>query len=461
MQVIKFSSLMTALTVGLLLTGCGSRLDIQPVNTISNTNALATSADVEAALIGAYDGLGDDDLYGGNLLRDAELIGDNSGEVLFQGTFGEVRQVYRRLITNDNGQASRTWLEAYQTINICNTVLDNLAKVDMSRRDNVEGQAKFIRGSLLFELVRFYARPWGDGDNNANLGVPIVLRSTTVIDASANVPRSPVAAVYTQVIQDLTEAEAKLLPTNGFFATKAAAAAQLSRVYLQQGAYPNAAAAANRVIVSNRYSLAGNVEEAFDLRVFVNGINTDETIFALQVTDQDGTNSLNTFYASAQLGGRGSDIIINDRHLNLYDAADLRGELFYIDENDYTRTAKFINTYGNVQIFRLAEMYLTRAEANFRAATTTGAAPLADVNLIRARAGLPPLTAAQLTLAAILRERRLELAFEGTLIHDLKRNRTSTQYTSTVFPWNSPRLIYPIPLREIQANPALIQNVGY
>lgn len=458
MQFIKLSLLLPALTVGLLLAGCSSKLDVQPVDDVSNITALATSADVEAVLIGAYDGLGSPSLYGGNLLRDGELLGDN-GEVLWQGTFTDVRQVYRRNITTDNATVASTWLEAYRTINICNTVLDNLTKVDAARRTSVEGQAKFIRGSLYFELVRFYAKTWGDGDNNANLGVPIVLKSTTTIDASANVPRSPVATVYTQVIQDLTDAESKLPATNGFYATKGAAAAQLSRVYLQKQDYPNAGAAANRVISGGKYKLAPTVDQAFDLRTFINGSDTDETIFAIQVTDQDGVNNLNTFYTSAEYGGRGSDITITNKHLALYDAADQRGALFYQDENDYVRTAKFVNKYGNVQIFRLAEMYLTRAEANIRLGTTTGATPLVDVNVIRTRAGLSALTTVD--QAAVLRERRLELAFEGTLIHDLKRTRASTQYASTVFAWNAPRLIYPIPLREIQANPALVQNTGY
>ncbi len=460
MQFIKTSFLLTSLTAGLLLAGCSSKLDVQPVNDISNTTALSTSSDVEAVLTGAYDALGSGDLYGGNLLRDGELLGDN-GELLWQGTFTDVRQIYRRNILTDNAQVTRTWLDAYRAINICNTVLENLAKVDAAKQARVEGEAKFIRGSLFFEMVRFYAKTWGDGDNNANLGIPIVLKSTTLIDASANVPRSPVATVYAQVIQDLTQAEGKLPATNGFFATKGAAAAQLSRVYLQKLDYPNAAAAANRVITGGKYELAPTVDQAFDLRTFINGTNTPETIFAVQVTDQDGVNNLNTFYASAQYGGRGSDITVTNKHLALYEAADQRGNLFYQDENDYVRTAKFVNVYGNVQVFRLAEMYLTRAEGNFRAGTSVGAAPLADINVIRNRAGLPSLTTAQLSLTSILRERRLELAFEGTLIHDLKRNRLNTQYSSTAFAWNSPKLIYPIPLREIQANPALIQNEGY
>ncbi len=76
-------------------------------------------------------------------------------------------------------------------------------------------------------------------------GVPIVTTPTANLDANSNVPRSTVAAVYTQVMQDLTEAEAKLPASNGFFATKGAASAQLSRVYLQKADYPNAAKAAD------------------------------------------------------------------------------------------------------------------------------------------------------------------------------------------------------------------------
>ncbi|GAC1369789.1 MAG: hypothetical protein NVSMB30_07920 [Hymenobacter sp.] len=109
---------------------------------------------------------------------------------------------------------------------------------------------------------------------------------------------------------------------------------------------------------------------------------------------------------------------------------------------------------------RLAEMLLNRAEANFRAGTTVGATPLADVNRVRARVSLPPL--AVLTLPAILRERKLELAFEGFRLGDLKRNKESvTDPKGVVLAWNSPRLVFPIPLREINVNPNLTQNEGY
>lgn len=462
MQLYKYGMSVLILTAGLLLAGCNRQLDIKPVNDVAPEQALTNAVDLQSVLIGAYDGLSSTNLYGGDLLRDGELLG-NSNEVLWQGTFTTVRDIYRKRILVDNGQIANSWLDAYRTINIANKVLDNLSLASSTTsRNRTEGEAKFIRASLYFELVRFYARQWGDGDPNANLGVPLVLTSTTSINASNNVPRNTVAAVYTQIIQDLTDAESKLPASNGYYANKSVAAAMLSRVYLQKADYTNAAAAANRVIANtDTYGLVSSPLAAFDLQAFVNGVDTPETVFSIHITNQDGTNDLNTFYASSAYGGRGSDIVILNAHLARYSADDERGGLFYEDENGYVRTAKFINKYGNVQIIRLAEMYLTRAEANFRAGTSTGATPLADVNLIRARAGLGALTSAQLTAAAILNERRLELAFEGTLVHDVKRNRQSVTFGSTTYQWNDPRLIYPIPLREINANPALLQNQGY
>lgn len=449
--------ILSALTVSLWLTSCGNKLNIDPVNTVATGQALSTPDDLNALLIGAYNSMGDADLYGGNLQRDAELLGDN-GEVEWSGTFTAPREVYakRLLVTND--QADITWTDAYRTINICNTVLANLNLALEADRPNVEGQAKFIRASMYFELVRLYARDWNVGSAATNPGVPLVTTPTTVLDASSSVARSAVAAVYDQVIRDLTEAETALAATDdayGFLATKGAAAAQLSRVYLQKSDFSNAANAANRVIAGKTYQLAP-IDEVFDQRININGINTDETIFAIQITDQDGANSLNTFYGATDVGGRG-DINITDAHLALYGTDDARSQLFYEDGDGLIRTIKFRNQYGNIQVFRLAEMYLTRAEANLRAGTSVGDAPLADVNLIRARASATPLTAAQLNVNAILAERRRELAFEGTLIHDLKR----TKQNIGALPSNSPRLIFPIPLREVTTNSQLLQNEGY
>src|SRR5690606_25703882 len=98
-------------------------------------------------------------------------------------------------------------------------------------------------------------------------------------------------------------------------------------------------------------------------------------------------------------------------HINLYEDDDRRlTDLIYTDDQGALRTVKYTNTVdGNVKIIRLAEMYLTRAEANLRAGTSIGATPLADINTIRARAGLDPLQS--VNLEQVLLERKLELMF--------------------------------------------------
>ena len=448
--------LASVMSVGLWMTSCNSQLDIKPVNSVATSQALSTASDLNALLVGAYDGLGGINLYGGSLLRDGELLATapSTGDVNWTGTFVAPQQIYTKNILINNDQADVTWTNAYRTINICNTVLANLNLAATADQARIEGEAKFIRGSLYFELVRFFAKDWSDGDPNTNPGVPLVTTPTVDLDASSTVARSPVAAAYAQVLSDLTDAEAKLPATNSFFATKGAAGAQLSRVYLQKADYPNATNAANRVITSKIYQLV-DINLVFDKRESQNGINTNETIFAVQITDQDGINDLNTFYGSSSEGGRG-DIDISENFIAQFDSTDRRAGLFY-DDDGLFRTVKFINQYGNIQVLRLAEMYLTRAEANFRAGTTVGDTPLNDINVIRNRAGATPLTAAQLTLATILRERRLELAFEGTYIHDIRRTKGSVG----TLPYNSPKLLFPIPLREVTTNPALVQNAGY
>ena len=461
MSIIKTQSIATVLGVGLLLIACDDRLEIEPENFVASDQAVNTSSDVEALLVGAYDLLSDDDLYGGILLRDAELLGGDN-ELFWDGTFVDPEEIFTKRILVNNAQVEETWLEAYEAINIANNVLVNLDVVgeneaeaadEAALKAKVEGEARFVRGTMYFELVRLYGRAWNDGDPAANLGVPIILEPTTAIDETSFVSRATVAQVYEQVLTDLQAAVDLLPPSNGFFATQYAAQAMLSRVYLMQGRYPEAAAVADSVISSGEFQLNESYADAFANE----SANTAEDIFAIQVTSQDGENQMNRFFAPPSNQGRG-DIYIQEPHLALYEEEDERLAFFYFDDAQaQTYTGKWTDQFGNINIIRLAEMYLTRAEANFRAGTTVGATPLEDINTIRTRAGLEPLT--EVTLEAILRERHLELAFEGHRIHDLKR----TERPVGGLAYDAPQLVYPIPQRELDANPELRdeQNVGY
>lgn len=454
------------LAAGLLvLASCADKLEVQPFQSIDAATALTTSNDVLGALSGVYDGVSSVNVYGGAFQYIPDLLGDN-GEIRFAGTFASHRDIWNKAILSNNNQVTPTWNASYNAINRANNVLANLSKVVEGSRGRVEGEARCLRAMVYFELVRLYAKTWGDGDNASNPGVPLVLTPTKIVDptpadiAALAVRRNSVAEVYAQVIDDLTKAEALLPVNNNYFASKGLAAGMLARVYLQQQNYVAARDAANRVITSNQYPLMGDWTSLYNN--FLNtgsSQNPAEYIFMVRVTEQDGLSDLNTFYGLTlsdvpNTAGR-NDILILNRHLQLYEAGDVRGT-FFVDEGRGISTLKFVDRYANVPVMRLAEMILTRAECNFRLRTAVGDTPENDINLIRERVNLPPL--ATLTLDAILRERKLELAFEGFLLHDLKRLRRPI---SNTLPWNSPRLILPIPQREMDANPSLTQNEGY
>ena len=446
--------LLLASTLLSVASSCKKALEISPVDTIEQSKALLTSKDVEVALVGSYSALGSRNLYGGRPFLMADFLA-NTNAIEWYGTYEELTQTINKSLLKTNTFVNNFWEASYTAINDANNVIASIDKVDAAKKNKVEGEAKFIRGSVYFDLVRLFGKAYNDGSPATNLGVPIVLTPTTAVTTESYVTRSTVAAVYAQAIADLTEAETKLPVTNGFFATKSSAAGMLARLYLQMGNYAAAGAAANRVLTSGNYTLTPTYVGAFPTMGSIAGLNTSEDVFAIQVTTLTGFNGYNEFYGSSTYGGRGDAVISQDWIDANYVGTDDRVNAFYDDGDMYT--SKFANPYGNVSIIRLAEMYLIRAECNVRlapAAPIGGQTPLQDLSAVRGRAGL---TTSAATLANILNERKLELAFEGFALHDAKRTQTNIGST----PWNANNLVFPIPQIEMDANKNLVQNPGY
>ena len=418
-----------------------------------------SEGDVTVTLIGAYDGAQGATVYGGDIMVLNEVIG-NGENINFTGTFAGLSDAFKAQMVANNGNALGTWTSSYNTINRINNVLTALDKVtsSASRKSSVEGQALFLRGSIYFELVKLYAKPVGDGDYAVNPGVPLVLTATGNVTEADYKARATVKAVYDQVIIDLVKAESLLPSSNTIYATKWSAAAQLSRVYLALKSYTEAGAAANRVITGSGKTLATEIGKNWFTFINNGGSTPGEYLFSMKMTAQDGTNALNTYFGrtiSTISGTAGrSDCKIKAAHLTQYETGDKRKDYFILSGGNYY-SMKHLDRLGDVPVVRLSEMYLTRAEANQRNTTAVGATPLSDVNAIRTRAGLPALTA--VTLAAILKERKLELAFEGQFLPDSKRTQTAVGTLA----WNSPKLIMPIPQREMDVNKQLVQNEGY
>jgi starch-binding outer membrane protein, SusD/RagB family len=449
----KYFTKITVIVLLTLFSGCSKLLDLEPSQSISEDIALNSDKNVKSVLLGAYSLFAQPGIYGGNLLRDAELLGGN-GEIQWIGTYTDPRQIFNKAMTATNSEAYYQWFNSYQVINSCNNVLSALTVVNEADRDRVEGEAKFLRGMMYFDLVRFFAQQYKFGVSNDQMGVPLVLTPTQGITEASYVGRNTVDEVYSQVIADLTTAVAKLPLDNDIYASRGAANALLARVYLQKGDYANALASADSVIASDMYTLLPDYAGVFN-----NDNNSSEDIFATQITPQDRFSSMTEFFSVPEYGGRG-DIVILDAHINLYPAGDTRKDLFFT-WNSQWRCGKWNNQYGVVNLIRLAEMYLIRAECNIRidptGTTFVGASALDDFNTIHTRAGLA--ASPVVSLDTIIYERRLELAFEGFKIHDVRR----LQENVASFLYNDPKLVMPIPSHEIEANPTIKnqQNEGY
>lgn len=469
-KIFSRSAAMLVLGLSLGLSACDDKLDIDPAQSIDATTALGNESNVGSAVVGMYAQMGSSTLYGTDLILVPELMAPDN-YIQWQGSFQNFTQLVRRTTNANNATAETTWRGAYETINQANLIIEALPVVTTPRlKSQYEGEARFVRGLMHFELVRLYGKQYEPGGVNAQLGVPInLIPVKTVEEASTALPRATVAEVYAQVISDLTEAIELLPEENPTRATTFTAQALLARVYLQQGNFAQARILADEVINESGRSLAPTLSSVFT------GRNTSESLFEIQQNDQNNAGTANaglaTHFSSIGQQGRG-DVRVLPAFADLYEETDARGTASLLYEGTGTnraagqlRTGKWIAYGQNIPVIRLAEMYLIRAETAFRTGDVTTA--LEDINLIRTRSNATPLTAAQLTLDSILRERQLELAFEGFRLHDLKRTRTNIFVPATgsnpasEVNINSNILVLPIPQREINVNASLVQNPGY
>ncbi len=453
----------------ILLSACEKTLEVEPQQSIDAATALQNDQDVTSAIIGCYSVMGGGALYGTNFFMQADLLGGDatSGSstaaryLTWAGTFTGPRQVYQKTMTRDNSEANRTWIAAYSAINNANNVLEALGVVqDPDLRTQLEGEALFIRGILHFELVRFFALPWGATPGNSHIGVVIKTKATkNETQAFEKIPRSTVAEVYTQVINDLTASVGKLPDENIGRATRYTALAFLSRVYLQQEDYANALVAADAVIQSGLFGLNASVGAVFSNK------NTAESIWEIQQNEQNNAGSENdgmaTFFASMPGIGR-ADVRVPSGFVNTYPAGDLRAiEWYYIGTGSRpgnTYNGKWKSFSQNLPVIRIAEMLLNRAECNIRLGSAVGATPAEDLAQVRNPVRTNSIAPAVPVLADALVERFLELAHEGHRIHDIRRLRLNVG----AFAWDADKLVFPIPAREVDATEGIVvQNPGY
>ena len=432
------------LALAALVAACEEPLNTNPTDAIDSGDALTTARGVELAVIGAYSALQTNALYSRELTVYPEMYADNLD---FTGTYGTDFQVSLRDILATNTAIEAAWADSYDAINRANNVLKAIPEVsDLTSEQaaRFKGEALFLRALNYFNLVRYFG------------GVPIVLEPSVGIGEEALVARNTREEVYDRIITDLTDA-IPLLPESGSpgRATKGGARALLAKAYLEIGEWENARDMATAVI-NGDYELVANYRSIFTTK------SNSESIFEVQYSIND-PNSLAFWYFPQSLGGRRGFAPSEDLY-NAYEAGDVRRDASIALDGSGDRYGikyfRVANGDDNILVIRLADMYLTRAEANARLHADP-ATVRADIDIIRDRAGLGPLpttvTSEDDLIEAILKERRVEFAMEGHRFFDLRR----TGRAEAVLGIPSTRLLFPIPQGEIDVNSNLTQNPGY
>jgi tetratricopeptide (TPR) repeat protein len=456
MKKLKYISL--SLIVAMVMFSCSKKLDVQPQNNVT-PDQIQTSDDVIALMLGGYGQLQNPNAFGERFQFIADLLASQD-EIDFIGTFTNYADIQSKTTIENNSIASGIWINSYALINSMNTVLDKIDIVDEDLRDATAAEAKFMRGITYFELVNFYSQPYSVGNTTAaNSGVPIILQPTYAYDSTVKPSRNTIEEVYQQVITDLTDASNNL-PTSAQDgrATKYAAEAFLSRVYMQMHNYEEAATMADDVINSGNYFLVSDYSKAFNN----DGYSTEDIFGILQSSQSNaGTNNngLPTFYAALPVG-RG-DAQVNAGYFDYFSGNDQRAAFFYdggsIGGFSGTYTGKYSTLYKTIPVVRIAEMYLTRGEANLRKGgePVGGVAPDDDINVVRSARSADLISDA--TGLDFVDERFRELAFEGDRVWTRKRLKLQIDGLS----YDDPMLVLPIPQREMDVNKNLVQNAGY
>lgn len=455
------------MTLAVLFTSCKkSFIELSPPTSLTPDQALATEADLQVALRGAYAGMRNVDYWG----RTIPIIGDVMADNAYQHSLNTNRYtLYNNYTFNTtDGNVLGFWTAAYNDILRANNII-NSPVASNANVDQYKGEARCIRALAYFTMVRYFAKPYTD-DPNAP-GVPIV----TSYNADFKPGRDKVSDVYALIIADLNAAYTLMTKyTNSSQFSKYAAKALLAKVYLTMGDNTNAKAAALDVINNSGFTSLTTANHASYWSNSVVTTTKLETLFEVS-SDAVGNLAFDALsYLYSQAGNYG-DMVCSDDLYALFEAGDVRRALYPVVQRpaggaNVVSVAKYPVIQGDLsdtKVLRLSEMYLIAAEASLPG---NEADALTYVNYITSRRGATAIASTGAALKDdIIKERRKELAFEGDRYLDLQRLKQdisrSTNYPAAArtIPYTNYRRILPIPQSELDANPTIRsqQNTGY
>jgi len=477
--------------ISVLFMACKKLIEVPaPTTEISTANVYASNISAAAVLTGVYSSLSTDDQYcqygysgppsiflEAGLYSDELSLFDQSNTALFYYyTNNLASQIY-------SGIPNDFWSSIYQQLYVPNDAIANLTNnhsLTPQVQQQLLGEALFLRAFCYFYLVNLYGT------------VPLV--TTTNYKINSLLPRSSATDVWKQIIADCQNAQSLMSPnfvgSDAETATpertrpnKWVATALLSRAYLYTGDWKDAILQATSIIQNSTLFAIDSISVTSPNTPFI--MNSTETIWSLQPVEDypsanTGEGAIFILPSSGPAIGGSYPVYLNNYLLSAFEPGDFRMSL-WVDSVSVAGTTYYYaykyqqaagtNTPAEYDVvFRLAEQYLIRAEAEANQGDSVDA--ISDLNVIRNRAHLPiysSLVNGPL-LKAILHERQVELFTEwGHRWFDLVRTENANSVMGGAQNvcgakggnWSSSAQLFPINYTEIAADPNLTQTPGY
>ncbi len=470
----RFKPFMVCLLT-IFLASCKKLVDVSaPTTSFNADNVYNSDGTAISVLTGIYASISNASLNSPGEMRTLDLFSSIYTDDLFYQQGLTSNQGYLDFYSNNLSSSlngGQYWTAAYKYIFTCNQAYGQLSSsktITSAIKLQLLGESRFFRAFNYYYLVNLY------GD------VPLV--TTTDFVVNSRIAKTPQQTIINNIVADLIEAKSVLstkyldgtllnIASTRYRLTTFAASALLTKVYLMQKAWDKAESEATVVIGNTQMFSLDNFSNVF--------LSTSkEAVWQLQsVSSTQWTPSGPLFILPASGPSSSSPFFLTTSFLNTFEPNDLRKKNWISSVTAQGKSYSFPFKYKvksgtpapteSYTYFRLADVILNRAEARAQQGKLDSA--MADLNLVRTRAGLPNVVGINQSqlLDTILHERRVEMFTEGgSRFFDLKRFNKIDQVMPAVSAgkggtWASYKSLFPISSVEVARNTLLTQNPGY